>query len=104
MLHNYSKAKAKRKKLEWTEEADLAFTTLRQSIHECPLLWFIDDTSPIILYTDASDYGIGAYLCQVVDGQERPIGFLSKALLREQSRWDTGQKEGYAIFFALSMW
>jgi hypothetical protein len=104
MLHNYSKAKAKRKKLEWTEEADLAFTTLRQSIHECPLLWFIDDTSPIILYTDASDYGIGAYLCQVVDGQERPIGFLSKALLREQSRWDTGQKEGYAIFFALSKW
>jgi hypothetical protein len=104
MLHNYSKAKAKRKQLVWNDESDLAFTTLRQKIHECPLLWFIDDTSPIILYTDASDYGIGAYLCQVVDGEERPIGFLSKSLVREQSRWDTAQKEGYAIFFALSKW
>ena len=104
MLHAYSKAKAKRHKLEWTEEAAAAFTTLRQSIHDCPLLWFIDDTSPIILYTDASDYGIGAYLCQVVDGLERPIGFLSKSLINEQGRWNTAEKEGFAIFFALSKW
>jgi hypothetical protein len=32
------------------------------------------------LCTDASDYGIGAYLYQIVDGKIRPIYFLSKAL------------------------
>jgi hypothetical protein len=67
-------------------------------------MWFIDDTSPIILYTDASDYGIGAYPCQVVDGLERPIAFISKTLVGAQKNWDTGQKEGFAIFYALNKW
>ena len=104
MLHNYSKAKAKRTALDWSEEATNAFDTLRLAIHDCPLLWFIDDTSPIILYTDASDYGIGAYLCQVVEGLERPIAFISKTLIGAQQNWDTGQKTGFAIFYALNKW
>jgi hypothetical protein len=60
MLHGYTKAKARRFKLEWCAETNNAFDTLKLAVHDCPLLWFIDDTSPIILYTDASDYGIGA--------------------------------------------
>ena len=39
---------------------------------------FLSDTDPIYLHTDASDYGEGAYLFQLVDGQETPIAFVSK--------------------------
>ena len=54
----------------------------------------------IVLQTDASDYGIGAYLYQKVDGQERAIGFMSKALSEGEQKWTTMQKECYAIVVA----
>ena len=61
----------------------------------------MDEHSPIFLHTDASNYGVGAYLFQVVDGIQRPIAFLSKSLDDRMRRWDTPQKEGFAIFYAL---
>ena len=50
--------KAKQKQINWTEEGRRAFSTLNS-------IYFIDTKSSIILYTDASDYAHGAYLCQV---------------------------------------
>ena len=100
MLLNYHR----RKRLQWTEDANEAFEKIKLMIHECPTLFFIDDESPIYLLTDASDYGIGAYLYQVVDGVERPIGFLSKTFDERMMNWDTPQKEGYAIYYALDKW
>ena len=41
-------------------------------------LFFYDETAPVILLTDASDYGIGGYLYQLVDGKEQPVAFVSK--------------------------
>ena len=82
---------------------------MRQAIDNCPALWFIDDYSPIFLQTDASDYGIGAYLYQVVTNSddttsERPVGFISKSIANEHTSWDTPMKEGFAIFYALKKW
>jgi hypothetical protein len=73
-------------------------------INECPRLFFLNDYSPIHLYTDASDVGIGAYLTQIVEGVENPIAFISKAFDRRMSNWDTPQKEGFAIYYALDRW
>jgi hypothetical protein len=66
----------------------------------CPKLFFINENAPIVLCTDASDYGIGAYLYQVVDEQEQPISFLSKTLDKTQMKWSTIEKEAYAIYYA----
>ena len=108
LVEGYTKSVA-RSKIEWTEECDKAFRDIRQAIDECPLLWFVDDYSPIFLKTDASDYGIGAYLYQVVnqeDGstKEHPIGFISKSLVSGHGSWDIPMKEGFAIFYALRKW
>ena len=100
MLKNYSKSR----RLQWSTEAESAFETIKTAIHECPMLFFIDDTSPVYLETDASDYGIGAYLYQVIDGSQRPIGFLSQAFNERMMNWHTAHKEGYAIFYALQKW
>ena len=62
---------------------------------------YLDDHSPIYLHTDASDFGIGAYLFQVRDGKGNPIQFTRQAFKREQLRWDTPEKEANAIFHAL---
>ncbi len=88
-------------RIEWSSECDKAFTEIKKAIDECPLLWFMDDISPIFLQTDASDYGIGAYLYQKVNGVEHPIRFISKAIHNTHSSWDAPMKEGFAIFFAL---
>jgi len=83
MVHNYKETKSKR--LVWTEETVTAFRTLQERIANCPKLYFMDDSSDIILETDASDYGIGAYLYQVKeDGQQYPIAFMSKSLAGAQ--------------------
>ena len=49
------------------------------------------ETAPIYLDTDASDYGIGAYLFQLVDGKEKPVAFMSRALSGRENRWSTPQ-------------
>ena len=97
MITNYNR----RNKLEWTEETIAAFNQLKQSIHDCPKLFFIQGGFPIHLFTDASDYGIGAYLCQIIDGKEVPIAFISKALPPRHREWSTPEKECFAIYYAL---
>ena len=62
-------------------------------------MYFIDKTSPIRLYTDASDYGIGGVLFQVINDEWKPIVFISKSLSASQINWSTIQKEAYAIFY-----
>ena len=96
-------------KIGWDADVIAAFEDIRAAIDECPKLWFLDDFSPIYLQTDASDYGIGAYLYQKVtqeDGstKEHPVGFISKSIASAHASWDTPMKEGYAIFYALKKW
>jgi hypothetical protein len=91
----------KRRRLVWTEHSRQAFEDMKMAIHNCPSLYFMDDLLAIFLHTDASKYGIGAYLFQLTaDGKELPIAFISKTLSETQRRWHTPQKEAYAIFYA----
>jgi len=86
--------------IEWTTETNKAFEEIKRAVNNCPKLFFFDEHSPVHLYTDASDYGIGGYLCQIVDGEERPIAFYSKSLTKEERKWGTPCLEGYAIYKA----
>ena len=46
----------------------------------------MSDTAPITLCTDASDYDVGGYLFQTVDGIDQPVVFVSKSLSKSQLR------------------
>lgn len=96
MLLGYSK----HSKLVWTSELEQVFEDTKTKVGNCPKLFFIDDTAPIFLHTDASDYGIGAYLFQIMDDKEVPIQFISKSLVEGQLNWSTPEKEAFAIFYA----
>lgn len=85
----------------WTPELEAQFYTVRDTVARCPALFFLSVDGEVVVMTDASDYGIGAYIYQIVDGKERPILFLSKALHGAQLNWSTIEKEAYAIFYTL---
>jgi transposase InsO family protein len=100
MIENYQKTK----KLVWTETSQVAFATVKEAIQKCPKLFFLDENTtryPIILYTDASDYGIGGAVFQLMEGKELPIAFMSKTLSAQECRWSTIEKECYAIVYSL---
>ena len=67
----------------------------------CPALFFVSEHAPIVVMTDASDYGIGAYIYQLVDKKEQPIVFMSKLLHRAELKCSTVEKEAFAIFATL---
>ena len=93
--------------MDWTPEREQAFTDIKIAVDKCPLLFFRrEDLGPVYLQTDASDYGIGAYMFQLDnDGvSHRPIEFISKTLSSTQKRWGIPDKEAYAIFYALKKW
>jgi hypothetical protein len=103
LCEGYSKKK-KGVRLEWTEETTQSFIATQEAIVNCQMLFYRDHSAPIRLYTDASDYGIGGYLCQVIDNVEQPIAFISKTLTRAEKKWSVYEKEAYAIFYALRKW
>ena len=53
---------------------------------------FMSDRAPITLHTDASDYGVGGYLFQTVDGIDQSVAFVSRSLNKSQLRWSVIQK------------
>jgi len=98
----YNKRKASTQSISLSPEDIESFNKVKSSIEACPKLFFLDEVSPIVLETDASKWGIGAFLYQIVDGVKRPIGFMSKSFTEPQTRWDPPQQEAYAIYMALS--
>ncbi len=97
MIRNYTRSQM----LKWSPAADKAWDDIRAAINECPKLFFLNSQAPVYLHTDASAYGIGAYLFQVVEGKPQPIAFVSKALSSQQRlKWTVPEKEAYAIYYA----
>jgi hypothetical protein len=100
LTRGYAKS-IKSRPIHWTDETKKQFDTLKNAVLECQLLYHRNPDAPIRVYTDASDYGIGCYVCQVVDGKEEPLGFASKTLSKTERRWTTYEKEALAIYYAL---
>ena len=95
---------AKNREVRWTAETTVAFQSIQQAIGKCPKLFFMSHQAPIYLETDASGYGIGAYLYQVIEGEQQTIAFMSKSLNRAQLNWTTIEQECFAIYAALREW
>jgi hypothetical protein len=95
MLVNYNRTTL----LKWNDTTKKNFRTLVDLVSDCSTMYFVDPDLPLYLHTDASDYGIGGYLFQIIDNVERPCAFISKSLVDSQLRWSTIQKEAYSIYY-----
>ena len=82
LIANYHKTR----KIQWATEALKAYEDIKFQVSKCTITYFMSDTAPITLHTDASDHGVGEYLFQTVDGVNQPIAFASKSLTSAQLR------------------
>jgi hypothetical protein len=77
LLRDYDK----RRRLVWSDESRQAFEDVYTAVHECPTLFFMGETLPVSMHTDASKFGIGAYLFQIdKDGNENLLLSLVRIL------------------------
>ena len=91
----------KSRKFLWTKECRNAFQKLKEKFTEAPILGFSRFDAPFILYTDASDYGIGSVLSQKIDGTERVIAYASRLLSKVERRGPTTEKEALAVVWSV---
>jgi hypothetical protein len=86
---------------EWNEELSVAFQTLKKALCDSPILALPDPDKPFILTTDASQTGAGACLMQKDDdGNFRAVSFFSKAFTATERKYNTYERELYAVVIA----
>ena len=102
-LHQHLTDYNETRRVVWTPESTAAFHEMKLAISKCTTTHFMSDIAPITLHTDASDYGVGGYLFQTVDGIDQPVAFVSKSLNKFQLRWSVIQKEDYRILYVLTV-
>ena len=96
-------AKRKRAKIEWNDECEKAFQTLKNLCSNTPCLAYPDYERKFKLYTDASEQGLGAVLTQLQDGGvERPIAYASRTLSKSERNYDAHKLEFLALKWAVT--
>ena len=85
----------------WTTECQQSFETIKTLLTSAPLLKRPDFDKPFIVYTDASDVGIGGLLTQVYDGVEHIIGYASRTLSCAEKNCGVSERECLAIVHLL---
>ena len=89
-------------KWNWTQACQSAFEQLLEEISSATTLVHFDDQLPILLATDASQYGIGAVIMhRYSNGLEKPIAFASKTLTDTELKYSQIEKEGLSIIFGV---
>lgn len=90
-------------KWNWNESDSEIITKLKDIISSSNSLVHYDHKLPLILCSDASDYGIGSVLLhRFPNGEEKPIAYASRKLSTTEQRYAAIDKEALAIIFGLS--
>lgn len=84
----------------WTSSANQAFEVLKTALTSAPILTLPNFDKPFVAETDASDKGIGTVLQQ----DDHPIAYVSKALVPKNQGLSTCEKESLAILMAVDHW
>ena len=100
------KFKSKNAAVTWGEKEQASFEAMKRALTSAPALAVPDETKPFVLYTDASDFGIGATLCQFNDKNKamQICGYMSAKLKGAELNWPTHEKEMFALVRALEHW
>lgn len=93
---------------DWDEECQTAFEKVKTILISSPVLRIFDPKHRTILYTDASQKGLGAILKQVdpddLTNTQYVVGYFSKSLLDYQKGYSATELELLAIISAIEYW
>ena len=99
-LHNLLK---RRMKWRWTKEEESAFKAAKELLLSSQVLAHYNPELELILSCDASAYGVGAVISQIMpDGSEKPIGFTSRSLSPAECNYAQIEKEGLSCVFGVN--
>jgi hypothetical protein len=84
------------------EEA--SFQSLKEALSTAPVLVSPDPELPYEVFTDASDFALGAVILQNQGKNNQPIAYLSRKLSPTERRYPIGDKEMLGIYYALTEW
>ena len=95
---------------KWTNQCDISFQMLKDTLCSAPILKYPDTTKPYMLYTNASKYGWAGVLTQshtsVVDGKsitiDHPILYVSGLFHGSQLNWVALTKDAYTIYMSIN--
>ena len=85
----------------WGKEQESAFSESKKTLTKSSALVHFDPRLPLVVVVESSAYGIGAFLCHLIDGVEKPICFASRTLTSAERNCAQLEKEALAIVFAL---
>jgi hypothetical protein len=89
-------------KFDWTPACEEAFNTLKNDVIHATRLTHYDESEPLILATDASQYGLGVALLQEKNGKEMPLAHASKTLNDHQKKYSQIEKEALSIIYGVT--
>ena len=87
---------------QWNTEHQKAFDKCKVELTSNALLVYYDVERKLTLSCDASNYGVGAVICHIMDdGSERPIAYASRTLTKSEKNYAQIEKEALAIVFGI---
>jgi RNase H-like domain found in reverse transcriptase/Integrase zinc binding domain/Reverse transcriptase (RNA-dependent DNA polymerase)/Integrase core domain len=89
------------KKFNWTNEANDAFTKLKTILTAEPILTMPNYGKPFVLFSDASDIGVGAMLAQGEGTNQKAVAYFSQKLTPCQRRYSVTERECLAVLLAV---
>ena len=95
-----TKLTQKGEKYVWTTECASAFEELKNRLMTAPILKMHDGTGGMVIYSDASERGLGCVLMQ----HGHVIAYASRQLKPHEKNYPTHDLELAAVIFALKIW
>ena len=86
---------------EWSQSRTIAFENLKAALLSSRCLYAPNHRLPFILQTDASGVGISGILSQIVEGEEHPVGFVSRQLNKAEQNYTATEWECLAVVWSI---
>lgn len=102
ITHPLSQWLHKNAKFKWSKECEDAFVKIKGELTSDKFLVPYDSNLPIRVECDASPYEVGAILSHIVNDQERPIAFVSRALTKTEQNYSQIGQGALSVVFAVN--